>query len=93
MSNIVNQIENIEFKIKQLARKIELIKEENANLVKENIGLRELLVEKEQKTQAIQALTFEGANALDEEAKGKVREEIDRYIQEIDECIKLMNNL
>ncbi|MCB9321843.1 MAG: hypothetical protein H6570_21360 [Lewinellaceae bacterium] len=93
MSDIVNHIETIEFKIKQLARKIELIKEENANLVKENIGLRELLVEKETKNQAIQPLTFEGANALDEEAKGKVREEIDRYIQEIDECIKLMNNL
>ena len=46
MAIVEKQIEDLEFKIKQIARKIELIKDENVQLVKENTELRELLDQK-----------------------------------------------
>ncbi len=91
MSEITKQIENVELKIKQLAKKFELIKEENKSLVKENIELREQLsVKKEVSDQAIK---FEGADSFDEEVKAKMKEEIDSYIAELNQCIELVNSL
>lgn len=92
MTELVKQIENIDFKIKQLARKIELLKEENHHLVKENTELREML--KQKSAGGGQAeFAFDVAEGLNEPAKEKLKKELDTYIQAIDECIVMVNNM
>ncbi len=92
MTELVKQIENIDFKIKQLARKIELLKEENHHLVKENTELREMLKQKSAGTRQAE-FAFDVAEGLNEQAKDKLKKELDTYIQTIDDCIVMLNNM
>lgn len=92
MTELIKQIENIDFKIKQLARKIELLKEENHHLVKENTELREMLKQKTV-TGGQGEFAFDVADGLNEQAKDKLKKELDTYIQTIDECIVMVNNI
>ncbi len=93
MADLSEQLESLEFKIKQLARKVELIKDENIQLVKENTQLRELLDQKDEKVLGItQEIEFEGAKQ-GEAKKEKIKAELDTYIEEIDHCIQILENL
>lgn len=93
MSKIDEQLEKLEFKIKQLARKVELIKEENITLVKENTELRELLDQNQLgKAQGLQTMEFEGTKSGDEN-KDKMRSALNTYIEEIDHCLELLGNI
>lgn len=93
MADLSEQLESLEFKIKQLARKVELIKDENIQLVKENTQLRELLDQKDEKVLGLaQEIEFEGAKQ-GEAQKEKIKAELDTYIEEIDHCIQILENL
>ena len=93
MADIIEQLENLEFKIKQLARKVELIKDENVQLVKENTEIRELLDQKQRKeSSTAQAIEFEGERNSDIKSE-KIKAELDTYIEEIDHCIQLLESL
>ena len=93
MADLSEQLESLEFKIKQLARKVELIKDENIQLVKENTQLRELLDQKDEKVLGLaQEIEFEGPKQ-GEAKKEKIKAELDTYIEEIDHCIQILENL
>lgn len=93
MANVENQLENLELKIKQIARKIELIKDENVQLVKENTELRELLDQKKNVvSKQPAAIEFEGERSGEEE-KNKLKAELDSYVEEIDQCIQLLEGI
>lgn len=93
MANVEKQLEDLEFKIKQIARKIELIKDENIQLVKENTELRELLDQKQDIVSKQPAtIEFEGEKSGEEE-KNRLRAELDSYVEEIDQCIQLLETI
>ena len=92
--NIGEQVENIELKVRQLVLKMERINKENAVLHEENELLKTeldrqkgtvgILKDKLENTQRVIDLQ----RGEEPEQSAKLREQIDQYIKEIDNCIE-----
>jgi regulator of replication initiation timing len=92
MQDFSSRIDQIERKIKLLVKKIELLKKENMELVEENIRLKE----KSDKESEDLDIAFEQVpiNINGEEGgTQKINEEIDRYVEQIDECLTIIKTL
>jgi len=96
--NLSNKVDSIELKVRQLAVKIERLRNENAALIVENRQLKaeldrqggtvDALKNKLEKTQRVGAKNGE----REPEHSEKLRKQIDQYIQEIDRCIEWLHN-
>lgn len=96
--NLSNKVDSIELKVRQLAVKIERLRNENAALIVENRQLKaeldrqggtvDALKNKLEKTQRVLAKNGE----REPEHSEKLRKQIDQYIQEIDRCIEWLHN-
>ena len=92
--NIGEQVENIELKVRQLVLKMERINKENTALHEENELLKTeldrqkgtvgILKDKLENTQRVIDLQ----RGEEPEQSAKLREQIDQYIKEIDNCIE-----
>lgn len=95
---LIDRVENIEEKARQLASKIAFYKDANEGLLKENQMLREKLEEQNMLFSSLEnkyneQLKKNGngeAGQTDEPANLKKR--IDQYILEIDKCIEWLTN-
>jgi len=95
--NIAEQIDNIELKVRQLVLKNERVSKENATLREENQYLKAELDRQKGTVGVLKDKLKDTQRALDSqrdedpEQSAKLREQIDQYIKEIDNCIEWLH--
>mgnify|MGYP001436879597 CR=1 FL=1 len=88
-----DRIEDIEGKINKLVRKFEIVKKENTLLLEENIQLKQQInnykkEKKENKEAGQQAAVDNGfISKSDAVERDKIKNELNKYIKEVQECI------
>ena len=98
MQGIVEQLEGIELKIKELGERYSALKIENHKLLQEN---KSLINNQEQLTKVKKQLESQLVEALSEvrvvqeagDERGKIKKELGQYIKEIDKCILMMGDI
>ncbi len=98
MQGIVEQLEGIELKIKDLGKRYTALKQENHKLLQENktlINNQEQLtkVKKQLESQLVEALSEVRVVQEADDERGKIKKELGRYIKEIDKCILMMGDI
>ena len=90
MVNLSDKISSIEFKVRQLALKLERLEAEKVVLLEENNQLRAALRTERQKSNAaiVPNRTIVVKEGIDAERGKKIRKEIDQHIKQIDKCIE-----
>ena len=93
----LEQIEQVEIKVRQLASKLERLEQENTDLRQEN---EQLKAERDRQTGALSALKYklersqqklEERENVNDAPEGNLRDQIDHYLQEIDTCIEWLS--
>lgn len=98
MQGIVEQLEGIELKIKDLGERYSALKNENHKLLQEN---KSLINNQEQLTKVKKQLESQLVEALSEvrvvqevgDERSKIDKELGQYIKEIDKCILMMGDI
>jgi regulator of replication initiation timing len=100
MISLVENIEKIEWKVQKLSQKMKLLKKENEQLIEENILLKNNLEkhkknianleEQINKTKDVLKTTEKRDN---NENPTLLKEEIDQYIKEIDNCLEWLQTM
>ena len=98
MQGIVEQLEGIELKIKELGARYASLKKENHKLLQEN---KTLVNNQEQLTKVKKQLESQLVEALSEvrvvqeagDERSKIKKELGQYIKEIDKCILMMGDI
>ena len=98
MQGIVEQLEGIELKIKELGERYTTLKNENHKLLQEN---KSLINNQEQLTKVKKQLESQLVEALSEvrvvqeagDERSKIDKELGQYIKEIDKCILMMGDI
>ena len=98
MRNVIEQLDAIELKIKDLAGKHDALRKENQKLKEENSVLEndlEQLKRSKQnlESQLTEALAAVKANKSDTEDRRKLKKELGQYIKEIDKCLLMMGDI
>ena len=93
MKNLNEHIDRIDLKVRQLIQKIELIKRENKALLEENSLLKQSnqQLESQLKLYEESATTINKTEDDNNVANEELRAELELYIQEIDNCIEMLN--
>jgi regulator of replication initiation timing len=96
--NVIDQLDQIELKARQLLLKLERLRLENAELKEENEHLKAeldkqrgavgVLKDKLEKTHGV----LELPKGNDSEQAQQLRQQLDQYIREIDKCIEWLHN-
>ena len=90
MQAIDKRLESIELKVRKLLNRIEHVTIENKELTEENINLKQELQEIKSKIYTEETVD-NTANSTDEkEGLQHIRRELDQYIEEVEECIKML---
>ncbi len=96
--DLLEQIENIELKIKLLALKLERIQKENASLKKNKQTLQRQLAEKDAAILKLQtelkakAGGKEQMKNINPEQIKQLKKQIDQYIEDLEKCIDWLKN-
>ncbi|RLD21768.1 MAG: hypothetical protein DRI69_03100 [Bacteroidetes bacterium] len=98
MQGIVEQLEGIELKIKELGKRYAALKQENHKLLQENKSLinnQEQLtkVKKRLESQLVEALAEVRVVQEVDDERSKINKELGQYIKEIDKCILMMGDI
>jgi chromosome segregation ATPase len=98
MQEIVEQLEGIELKIKDLGERYASLKQENHKLLQENkllINNQEQLtkVKKQLESQLVEALSEVRVVQEAGDERSKIKKELGQYIKEIDKCILMMGDI
>jgi len=88
MTNIPDKLDHITTKIQQLIAENARLTQENTNLTEENNRLKFRLEEKAQNTPQIAPVGNKSAT-ID---VAQLKEKIDKYTVEVEECIEYLNN-
>lgn len=97
MNPTQTKAEIIKLKVAKLLEQLQLLEKETERLRKENRNLQQMLADQTKRTEIV-----EERNKISKLADGillnkqdvtQVKQEINRYIREIDECLKLLNHL
>lgn len=97
---LIDRLSDIDLKIRKLVQKIELVRKENELLIEENISLKQRLnnIKKETNKVASESgsLSKEQFNKNGNNAMGvdsaMLRDELDKYIKEVQDCIDQLQN-
>lgn len=98
MQGIVEQLGDIELKIKDLGKRYSALQQENHKLLQEN---KSLINNQEQLTKVKKRLESQLVEALSEarvvqevgDERSKINKELGQYIKEIDKCILMMGDI
>ena len=99
MSATIEHIDGIEWKVQKLVQKMKLLKQENQQLLDDNVSLRNELQKIKDNKDNLEAnlnRTKEALGTKESNAEGdtkKLKEEIDQYIHEIDKCIEWLQSM
>jgi cell division septum initiation protein DivIVA len=98
MQGIVEQLEGIELKIKELGKRYTALKQENHKLLQENKSLvnnpeQLTKVKKQLESQLVEALSEARVVQKAGDERSKINKELGQYIKEIDKCILLMGDI
>lgn len=94
MQDFIDRVKNIESKLKQVLQKMTFLKEENRVLLEENIKLKEAYNNQINRV-ARESEVKPSNNSLNIEAEShtvlqEIKQEIEKHIVEIDDCIALL---
>ena len=95
---MLQKVDGIELKVRQLALKLERVQNENSLLQEENKQLKKELFSQQKLVGDMEQNLLKTQKALskkreeDPEGAKKLRKAIDQYIQEIDKCIEWLQN-
>jgi regulator of replication initiation timing len=95
---MTQQLDIIEQKVKQLLEAMDILRQQNTSLLKENKQLKaDLEAQHERIGELTERLTnsqqaLAGQRGDDSENTQKLRKQIDQYIHEIDKCIEWLQN-
>jgi DNA anti-recombination protein RmuC len=96
--DLLDSIENIELKIKQLALQVKHLRMENGQLHKQKEALEAALAEEKEKNGQVQQQLAQKQQALrqqlekEEQQSTQWKTAIDEYTKEIDRCIEWLTN-
>ena len=96
--NLSEKIDNIELKIRQLGLKVERLRNENADLTKQNEHLKAELDKQQGAVGALKDKLTKTQGVLERQEFGEkahtqqLKQQLDQYIQEIDKCIEWLQN-
>ena len=98
MQGIVEQLEGIELKIKELGERYSALKNENHKLLQENKSLinnqeQLTIVKKQLESQLVEALSEVRVVQEVGDERSKINKELGQYIKEIDKCILMMGDI
>jgi len=99
MSEIVDRIENIEWKVQKLSQKMKLLKKENGGLIEENVRLKNELNKIKQHKENLEANFNRTKEVLGDSKNNNtgsnkmLKEEIEHYVSEIDKCIEWLQSI
>lgn len=95
---LADRLQDIESKINKLVQKYEIIRKENTMLIEENIQLKQQInnIKKEKKVNKEagrhMAGTIGDPGDSDTVERGKIKNELNKYIKEVQECIDQLQN-
>lgn len=90
---MIEQVEHIELKIRQLAKRLERLRQENADLEEENRQLKNDLVRRDEKKEVLNEriqqmqTDFEAVVQGGKLTKAALQEQAAQYIQEVQQCV------
>ena len=98
MQDVVEKLASIELRIKELAERHSLLKQENSKLQEENRVLINDLEQLRNDNKRLEAQLTESLAAVkvekrDNEERKKLKKELGQYIKEIDKCILMMGDI
>jgi uncharacterized coiled-coil DUF342 family protein len=99
MSDLVQKIDGIEWKIQKLAQKMKLLKKENSALLEENLQQKTELEGHKKNIYNLEAQlsrtreTLESSHKNGSGSSKLLKEEIDQYISEIDKCLEWLQSM
>ena len=96
MQDILQKLNRLEDKIKQMSQKIEYLRKENIMLIEENVKLKQD-IEKQRGGSMVspEKVVFRTKENIDvnNQNSEQLKRDLDKYIVEIDKCIELINNM
>ena len=98
MQELLQQLESIELRIKELASLNQALKHHNEELTIENIQLKKDLDQLQGDRKALDQTLVEALQQVkrtksDDQERRKMKKELGQYIKEIDKCIQLMQDI
>ena len=90
MQELEVKIDGIEMKLRKLLRKAELLQKENKELFEENIKLKKELQESIDIVKTETTLASNANKTASDQDINKMKEELDGYIEEVTNCINLL---
>jgi uncharacterized protein (UPF0335 family) len=91
MQPLLEKVDAVEIKARQLIHKVEHLERENDFLQKENIRLKKELNQYIDKIERLQKVREE-ASSLDQTDKAGFKQRIKQLTQEVETCIELLNS-
>ena len=95
MQDVLKRLDSLEEKLMQLSQKIEYLKKENIMLIEENVKIKQE-AEKIKLGNAIRQGGKDpnsGRDASANKNQEQMKKDLDKYIEEVDKCIALINNM
>ncbi len=95
--NLLERIDNIELKVRQLAQRLERLKQENAGLRQENTTLKADLDRQRGTVSALSNKLEQSQRALGAQREvqpkqsKELQQQLDQYIEEINHCIEWLH--
>ncbi|HMQ06618.1 MAG TPA: hypothetical protein PKC30_04915 [Saprospiraceae bacterium] len=92
MQAILLKIEQIELKIRKLAQRNEMLRNENKELLEDNVKLKSELqqLKKIKESGSYKVETSDLFSDLDNNKVVNIKDVLGEYIEELDQCIKLL---
>jgi len=94
MQDYLERIKNIESKLKQVLQKMNFLKEENRILLEENVKLKEAynnqIIRVARESEVKPSNTSLNIESESHQALQQIKQEIEKHIVEIDDCIALL---
>jgi regulator of replication initiation timing len=93
--SLKNQLDSIELKVRKLTKWTQQLRSENTSLRDENARLKLELTDQIEKIRFLKDKLDHSQKALeskDDERSNELREQLDLYIREVDQCIEWLQN-
>ncbi len=95
MQDVLLKLHRLEEKVNQLSQKMEYLRKENIMLIEENVRLKQET--EKSRSGGIHALggtvVSSSIGSEIENHADQLRQDLDKYISEVDKCIDLINNM
>jgi len=102
MNSVLVKLDDLELKVRRMGQRLEALKKENDALIEENIKLKQILekkdtqisrTEKNAKNTGVAAGNNHSQDGAASTDKQRISQQLELYIQEIDKCVDMLQNI